>query len=55
MFLVAFTLGIGTVKRPTATSLSVVFTKAKNRGVEDAAIGAVFVVCCGFGENQDGM
>jgi len=48
MFLVVFAPGIGTVKRPTAASLSPAFTNAKNRWMKDAVIGAVFVVCRGF-------
>jgi len=51
MFLVAFAPGIGTLKRPTAVSLSGAFTKAKNNWLEDAVIGAVFVVCRGFRDN----
>jgi len=55
MFLVAFKPGIGTLKRPTALPLSMAFTNSKKRWMEDAVIGAVFVVCHGFCDNRDGI
>ncbi len=36
-------------------SLFTPFKNANNQWMEDAVIGAVFVVCRGFRDNEDGM